>query len=97
MIEIPTAHIWCSSDRIYPTFGPVLRDSCLSSIREEIIHGGGHELPRSKDAVSILRTSNKTGNRYIGAGLSGKILHTTILQDQQVYSTSHPQASTSDK
>ncbi|KAE9365742.1 hypothetical protein N431DRAFT_445996 [Stipitochalara longipes BDJ] len=59
LIKIPTAHIWGANDMLYPNFGPVLRSLCQKNIREEYIHGGGHEIP-SSDRVAV--ASSKYSN-----------------------------------
>lgn len=56
IIHIPTAHIWGANDTLYPKFGPVLKDLCLSELREEFIHEGGHEIPGSKDKIGVANT-----------------------------------------
>jgi len=62
IITIPTAHIWGSKDKLYPTYGPVLRDLCRKDTRSVCVHDGGHDIPGagSKDdavikAVHVIR------------------------------------------
>lgn len=70
LIEIPTAHIWGATDRLYPTFGPVLSNLCKrgGGRREIFIHRGGHEIPgpQSPDAVAkVVDVVNKTMDRAV--------------------------------
>ena len=53
VIEIPTVHVWGRNDTFYPTFGPVLSKLCKASEREELVHNGGHDIPGSKDPVTV--------------------------------------------
>lgn len=54
-IKIPTAHIWGVTERGELDWPPKLRDLCMKETREEFQHGGGHEIPGSKDRAAVTR------------------------------------------
>ena len=53
VIKIPTAHIWGANDKLYPSFGPVLKDLSVSDLRQEFVHQGGHDIPGPKDRNGV--------------------------------------------
>lgn len=68
VIDVPSAHIWGSSDDIYPDFGPVLCKLCTKDQRSVFVHRGGHEIPRSGDEVKkAVKIIEKTIDRALMA------------------------------
>ncbi|KAL4860852.1 hypothetical protein BDV12DRAFT_208746 [Aspergillus spectabilis] len=53
-IDIPTAHIWGKSDRLYG-YGPELSELCEAGLREEVVLDGGHEIPGAGDTPAVIR------------------------------------------
>lgn len=56
LVGIPTLHIWGANDRQYPNFGPVIYKLCAAEFRDCFVHGGGHEVPGSKDSAAVKET-----------------------------------------
>ncbi|ORY17863.1 serine hydrolase FSH [Clohesyomyces aquaticus] len=53
VIQIPTAHIWGSSDQGELEWPSQLRLLCHKESREEFRHNGGHQIPGSKDRAGV--------------------------------------------
>ena len=56
VIETPTAHVWGRNDGMYPHFGPVLSGLCRKSLREDLVHEGGHEVPGPRNPEHLKQT-----------------------------------------
>ncbi|KAI1651120.1 serine hydrolase FSH [Daldinia loculata] len=57
-INIPTVHIWGAEDKIEPGQALALSRLCRSENRYEHIHGGGHEVPGSRDKEGLIESAN---------------------------------------
>ncbi|KAI1662267.1 serine hydrolase FSH [Daldinia decipiens] len=57
-INIPTVHIWGAEDKIEPGQALALSRLCSSDNRYEYIHGGGHEVPGSRDKEGLIESVN---------------------------------------
>ncbi|MCJ1390656.1 hypothetical protein MMC18_003517 [Xylographa bjoerkii] len=54
VIRIPTAHVWGGNDQVEPGQGLALSGICEVSLRSALEHGGGHEVPGSRDTDTLI-------------------------------------------
>ena len=58
VINLPTAHIWGQNDEEYHIMSMELSSLCKTELKEEFVHGGGHEIPSSRVKDAMIRTVN---------------------------------------
>jgi len=58
LIEVPTTHIWGSTDHIEPEQHEALSQICRSDKRQVLVHGGGHEVPGARDKEALADSAN---------------------------------------
>jgi hypothetical protein len=53
VISIPTVHVWGTDEHGELAWPPKLFRLCKEETREQFRHGGGHEIPGSKDHAAV--------------------------------------------
>lgn len=54
-INIPTVHVWGAVEMGESEWPPKLKRLCKQALCESYQHGGGHEIPGSKDRAAVTR------------------------------------------
>jgi len=56
LVHIPTAHIWSEGGDLFPGMGRELMALCDESLREEVVHNLGHDVPGSRSNECLRET-----------------------------------------
>jgi pimeloyl-ACP methyl ester carboxylesterase len=56
-IGIPTTHVWGSNDNIHPGTWEHARDLSEATLREEVVHQEGHDIPGGKAQEALLEVA----------------------------------------
>lgn len=73
VVKIPSVHIWGSLDQGELAWPPRLRNLCVEQTREELQHGGGHEIPGSKNRAVVTCVVHLIRRAIWRAAIAGQV------------------------
>lgn len=68
LIRLPTAHIWGSVDETAPTGGADLARYCDPTLRQTVVHDGGHQMPRIGHLTAAVHAIRRTTFQAVATG-----------------------------